>query len=405
MNFTDYPFSPSLLKAIQAANYSTPTPIQAKSIPHVLEGKDVLGLAQTGTGKTAAFVLPMLHRFLPGPRGLVRGLIIAPTRELAEQIHKTIVTFGKNTGLKSVTIYGGVSLKGQVDALKRGVDIIVACPGRLVDHIKQGNVQFSHLEVLVLDEADHMFDMGFLPHLKQIIQRLPQKRQTLLFSATMPEDIRKLSIAVLKNHVTVEVEHTKPKEAICHTFYPVKAHLKTELLIALLQATRTGAVLIFTRTKHRAKSIDLKLQKQGFKSVSIQGNLSQNKRQAALNGFKDGKFDLMVATDIAARGLDISQVTHVINYDMPDTFEAYTHRIGRTGRASKTGDAFTIVSSEDHEMQALIQKKLGAPITIKELENFNYNMVKPLGQPEFERPSRDPRYKKRVPRKPAKARS
>ena len=400
MSFSTYKFSPQIMTQIEAEGYTTPTPIQAQAIPHVMEGRDVLGLAQTGTGKTAAFVLPMLHRFMPGPRGKLRGLIIAPTRELAEQIHEAIVSFGKLTGLRSVTIYGGVSMKGQITKLRAGVDIIVACPGRLLDHMQQGSIRFNFLEVLVLDEADHMFDMGFLPHVRQIIQSLPAKRQNLLFSATMPEDIRKLAHSILKDPVTVEVSHTKAKDSITHTLYPVKAHLKTDLLLALLKNTPTGAVLIFTRTKHRAKSLDAKLQKSGYKSSSIQGNLSQNRRQEALNGFRDGKYDMMVATDIAARGIDVSLVTHVINYDVPDTFEAYTHRIGRTGRASKTGDAFTIVTAEDHEMQRIIQHKLGDKVTIKQLESFDYSMVKVIGEAEFGRPPRDPRAKRPFGKKP-----
>jgi ATP-dependent RNA helicase RhlE len=395
MTFSQYHFSPDIMKQIDAQGYTVPTPIQAQALPHVLAKKDVLGLAQTGTGKTAAFVLPMLQHFLAGERRHIRGLIIAPTRELAEQIHESITALGRLTGLRSLTLYGGVSLNPQITALKRGVDIVVACPGRLMDHIQRGTIRFNHLETLVLDEADQMFDMGFLPAIKEILRHVPAKRQTLLFSATMPEAIRKLAHAILKDPVTVEVEHTKTKASITHTVFPVKNHLKTDLLLAILKQTATEAVLIFTRTKHRAKTLDTRLQKCGYNSSSLQGNLSQNKRQAALNGFRDGEFDIMVATDIAARGIDVSRVSHVINYDLPDTFEAYTHRIGRTGRASKTGDAYSFVTPEDIDMFAQIQRKLGSQLLSKQLEGFDYAAPKKEGVVEFGRPPRDPRAKPR----------
>jgi ATP-dependent RNA helicase RhlE len=391
MTFSDYKFSPEIMKQIDAQGYATPTPIQEQAIPSVLAGKDVMGLAQTGTGKTAAFVLPMLQRFLPGERGKLRGLIIAPTRELAEQIHDAIGELGKLTGLRSATIYGGVSMGGQLAKLRRGVDILVACPGRLLDHIRQGTIRFNNLEVLVLDEADHMFDMGFLPNIREILKHVPAQRQTLFFSATMPPDIRKLAHAILKSPVTIEVGHTEAKDSISHTFFPVKSHLKTDLLMAILKRTATGAVLIFTRTKHRAKGLDEKLQKAGYRAASLQGNLSQNKRQEALNGFRDGKYDIMVATDIAARGIDVSKVSHVINYDLPDTFEAYTHRIGRTGRAARTGDAYSLVSPEDFEMRDIIRRKLGSDIATQELEGFNYAQEKVGRTQEFARAPRDPR--------------
>ncbi len=376
MSFTTFNLKPELMKQIASEGYTTPTPIQKQAIPAVLSGQDVMGLAQTGTGKTAAFVLPILQKLMDGSRGKVRALMIAPTRELAEQINETIKALGKNTGLHSMTIYGGVGMKGQISKLKQGVDIIVACPGRLLDHIQGYTVNLKHIEILVLDEADQMFDMGFLPNIKQILHSLPDKRQTLLFSATMPPEIRRLTQAILKNPLTLEVAHTKPVEAITHAVYPVNSHLKTDLLLALLKKTPTQLVLIFTRTKHRAKSLDKILQKEGYRASSLQGNLSQAKRQAALNGFKDGTFDIMVATDIAARGIDVSLVSHVINYDLPDTTEAYTHRTGRTGRASRTGDAFSLVCpdiADDRSMLKQIEQKLGGPVTSLTLEGFNYS--------------------------------
>lgn len=400
MTFSSYQFAPEIMTQINVLGYTSPTPIQAEAIPLTLAGKDVMGLAQTGTGKTAAFVLPMLHRFFPGERGKIRGLIIAPTRELAEQIHEAIVVLGKLTGLTSTTIYGGVSMNAQLAALKRGVDIIVACPGRLLEHIQQGSVHFNHLEMLVLDEADHMFDMGFLPSIRQIIKHVPTQRQTLLFSATMPEDIRKLAHSILKNPATVEVKHTEIKDSITHTIFPVKTHLKTELLLAILKQTKIQSVLIFTKTKHRAKSLDARLQKNGYKAASLQGNLSQNRRQAALNGFRDGEFNVMVATDIAARGIDVSQVSHVINYDVPDTFEAYTHRIGRTGRAARTGDAYSLVTPEDSEMQNIIQRKLGSQVSTRLLDGFDYAAANVAGNVEFSRPPLPPRAPRNSAQKP-----
>jgi ATP-dependent RNA helicase RhlE len=406
MTFSDYAFAHEIMTQIDAQGYTTPTPIQAQALPHVLDGKDVMGLAQTGTGKTAAFVLPMLQRFfVPGERGKLRGLIIAPTRELVEQINESILALGKKTGLRSVTIYGGVNIKGQLTKLRQGVDIIVACPGRLLDHLQQGSVNFKQLEMLVLDEADHMFDMGFLPSIRQILKHVPDRRQTLFFSATMPPDIRKLAHAILKAPVTIEVGYTLAKDSIMHVFFPVNHHLKTDLLFSILKHTETKSVLIFTRTKHRAKGLDEKLRKKGYAAASLQGNLSQNKRQEALDGFRDGKYTIMVATDIAARGIDVSQVSHVINYDLPDTFEAYTHRSGRTGRASRTGDAYSFVASDDSEMAGIIQRKLGSPIEIRKLDNFNYNAQKLGNEAEFARAPRDPRVQPRRDARPPKGSS
>ena len=389
-DFKEFKFRPDVEAGIEAAGYSSPTPIQAEAIPTVMKGGDVMGLAQTGTGKTAAFGLPILDSLAAGKRGVVRALIVAPTRELAEQIHESIQTLGKKTGLKSVTVYGGVNINSQINKLKRGVDIVVACPGRLLDHIGQGTIDLSNLEVLVLDEADHMFDMGFLPDIRRILKSIPAKRQTLLFSATMPSEIKKLAHDILNNPVTIQVDNTAAAVTVSHALYPVAQHLKTKLLMELLKHTDTDSVLVFTRTKHRAKRLGEQLEKAGYTAASLQGNLSQNRRQAALNGFRDGTYQILVATDIAARGIDVSQISHVINYDIPDTPEAYVHRIGRTGRAAKTGDAFTMVSNEDRQMVCIIERKLGRPLERIKIEGFEYDTPAPKKNNEFARPPRQP---------------
>jgi len=374
LNFKDFSFHPPIAAGVAAAGYSTPTPIQTRAIPRVMQGCDVMGLAQTGTGKTAAFVLPILHRLLHGRRRAVRALILAPTRELAEQIHQDIEMLGIKTGLRSATVYGGVGIQRQVQLLK-SADIVVACPGRLLDHIHRQTVDLSHLEVLVLDEADQMFDMGFLPDIRRILSHLPQShRQTLLFSATMPIQIRRLAGDLLeKKHVRVQAGHEAPADTVNHAFYPVARHLKTALLLELLGNTHIGAVLVFTRTKHRARQLGEKLAKAGYRSTSLQGNLSQARRQNAMNGFKSGKYQVLVATDIAARGIDVSKVSHVINYDIPGTPEAYIHRIGRTGRAERRGEAFTMITDEDRQMVKAIQRVIGVPVEQRVLADFNYH--------------------------------
>ncbi|OQX11514.1 MAG: RNA helicase [Desulfobulbaceae bacterium A2] len=399
MDFKDFDFHPQVAAGVEAAGYTTPTPIQEQAMPAVLRGRDVMGLAQTGTGKTAAFALPILQRLLSGPRGRVRALVVAPTRELAEQIHQAITSLGHKTGLRSLTVYGGVNINPQTQRLKDGVEIVVACPGRLLDHLNQGNFSLDHLEVLVLDEADQMFDMGFFPDIRRILKYVPSERQTLLFSATMPTDIRKLAQEVLRDPVTVQVGNTAPPVTVAHAIYPVEQHLKTPLLLNLLQHTDTESVLIFTRTKHRARRLGEQLEKAGYRATSLQGNLSQNRRQAALNGFRQGDFQILVATDIAARGIDVSQISHVINYDIPDTPEAYVHRIGRTGRAAKSGDAFTLVTSEDTLMVRTIERVLGSPLERRTVEGFDYSVAAPKKDQEFARPPREPR----APRRPDQA--
>ena len=388
MEFTAFNLHPHIAAGVKAAGYVTPTPIQAQAIPPVLQGRDVMGLAQTGTGKTAAFALPILHRLMQGAHGRVRALIVAPTRELAEQIHEAICELGRQTRLRSITVYGGVGVNPQVEKLKRGVDIVVACPGRLLDHIGQGTIDLSRVEVLVLDEADQMFDMGFLPDIRRILKHLPRQRQTLLFSATMPDEIRRLAHDVLSNPVTVQVGATAPAVSVSHALYPVEQHLKTALLLELLHHTDTESVLVFTRTKHRAKRVGEQLEKAGYRAASLQGNLSQNRRQAALDGFRDGTFQILVATDIAARGIDVSQISHVINYDIPDTTDAYIHRIGRTGRAARSGDAFTLVTGDDTTMVRTIEKVLAAPLERRTVPGFDYNIPAPKKDTEFVRPPR-----------------
>lgn len=371
MNFKAFLFHPKIMTGISAAGFTTPTPIQSKSISRIMKGNDVMGLAQTGTGKTAAFVLPILHRLLQSPRRPGRALIIAPTRELAEQIHQAIETLGRYTGLQSIAIYGGVGIQPQTRSLK-GADIVVACPGRLLDHIHRNTVDLSRLQVLVLDEADQMFDMGFFPDIRRILSHLPSDRQTLLFSATMPEEISRLAGDILQHPVKVHVNHDAPAETISQTFYPVSRHLKTALLLKLLGKENTRSVLIFTRTKHRARQLGDKLAKAGFRSTSLQGNLSQTRRQDAMNGFRTGKYQVMVATDIASRGIDVSNVSHVINYDMPSTPEAYIHRIGRTGRAERSGEAFSLITDEDKPMVRAIHKTIGKHVEQRTLADFNY---------------------------------
>lgn len=403
MSFSSFKLHPHIAAGVKALGYQIPTPIQVQAIPPVLAGKDVMGLAQTGTGKTAAFVLPILERLLSGSRGKVRSLVIAPTRELAEQIHVSIGELGRNTHLRSCTIYGGVGINPQVQKLRSGVDIVVACPGRLLDHLNQRTINLGNLEVLVLDEADRMFDMGFLPDIRRIIKQLPTKRQTLMFSATMPDSIRKLTDEVLNDPVTVKVGHTAPASTVSHALYSVAQHLKTGLLMELLRQTDTESILIFTRTKHRAKRIGQELQKAGYRAASLQGNLSQNKRQDALDGFRNGSYQILVATDIAARGIDVLSISHVINYDMPDTTDAYTHRIGRTGRAAKTGDAFTFVSPEDEPQVRSIERVLGGKIERRALKGFDYAKAAPARNTEFARPPRTPQHGRTQP-KPEQAR-
>ncbi len=398
MNFDSFNLHPRVAAGIRQVGYVSPTPIQKQAIPVVMQGRDVMGLAQTGTGKTAAFGLPILHRLMDGPRGHVRALILAPTRELAEQINDAISDMGRQTGLRSVTIYGGVNINPQIQKLRAGAEIVVACPGRLLDHLGQGTIDLSRVEVAVLDEADRMFDMGFLPDIRRIVKQLPTKRQTLLFSATMPDDVRQLTREVLRDPVTVQIGHMAPVQTVSHALYPVPQHLKTALLLELLKSIHMESVLVFTRTKHRARRVAQQLSKAGYETTSLQGNLSQNRRRAAMEGFRNGSYQIMVATDIAARGIDVEQISHVINYDIPDTVDAYTHRIGRTGRAAKTGDAFTLITREDDEMVRAVEAKLKTRIERRILDGFDYNAPAPARDTEFARPLRPQAPRRQAPR-------
>jgi len=372
MSFNSFNLHPHIESGIIALGYIAPTPIQLKAIPLILQNRDVQGMAQTGTGKTATFVLPMLQRLMSGPRKIVRALIMAPTRELAEQTHETIGQLGRYAKLKSVTIYGGVNQNSQISKLRNGAEIVVACPGRLIDLMNQDMIDLTHVEMLVLDEADRMFDMGFLPDIRQILNRLPVQRQTLLFAATMPDDVRDLAKNTLRNPVIIQIGNAAPVSTVSQAIYLIDPHLKTSLLMKIMDCTDMASVLVFTRTKDRATRLAKQIKKSGVLVTSLQGDLPQNKRREALNGFRNGKYKVLVATDIAARGIDVSKISHVINYDMPDTVEAYTHRIGRTGRAARTGAAFTFVTHSDRAFVWNIENILGEKLERRILENFNY---------------------------------
>jgi ATP-dependent RNA helicase RhlE len=380
VNFKQFSLDGRINAGIRDVGYETPTPIQEQAIPPVLAGRDVMGLAQTGTGKTAAFALPILQRLTNGPLRRTRALIVAPTRELAEQIHQSFIELGKHTKVRSTAIYGGVGKGPQINALRRGVEIVVACPGRLLDLANEGHVDLSRVEVLVLDEADRMCDMGFLPDIRRILKLLPQQRQTLFFSATMPSDIRRLADSILADPVTVQIGMIAPAKTVSHALYPVTNNLRKTMLLALLRQEATGRVLIFTRTKRRARFLARDLEQEGYNAAALQGNMSQNKRQKAINGFRNGKYDILVATDVASRGIDVADISHVINFDMPDTVDAYTHRIGRTGRTEKSGEAFTLATPEDALQVRAIEKILDKPIERRRLPDFNYGDFRPESQ-------------------------
>ena len=378
MNFEQFNLDSRLMVGIKKAGYETATPIQEAAIPAALRGRDIIGTAQTGTGKTAAFVLPILHRLLfEGPRNVTRVLIVTPTRELAEQIHDVVKALSAGTKLRSATIYGGVGPAPQVKALRDGAEILIVCPGRFLDLVNQGHARLGKIEMLVLDEADRMFDMGFLPDVKRIIKALPVQRQTMLFSATFPSEVELLAGSSLKNPQKIAMGISRPAHTVTHALYPVPPHLKSQLLLALLKKTDTNSVLIFARTKYRAQKVAQQIERAGHKVTSLHGDRSQGQRQSALKGFKDGTHQIMVATDIAARGLDVESISHVINYDMPDTADAYIHRIGRTGRAQRTGDAFTLVTGEDNDMIKILERIMGSPLKRETLEGFDYTAAAP----------------------------
>ena len=377
MDFNEFKLDSRLGAGIRAAGFKIPTPIQTAAIPLLLAGHDVLGTAQTGTGKTAAFVLPILHGLLNTPGTGTRALIITPTRELADQIHQTVGLLARGTKIRSAVIYGGVGAGPQIDALRRGVEIVVACPGRLLDHLQNNHARLDKLAFLVLDEADRMLDMGFLPDIKRILSHVPTRRQTMLFSATFPEEVEHLAARITHNPERVAIGLARPAHTVSHTLYPVPQHLKRGFLLKLLGQTETRSVLIFTRTKHRAQRLAKQLAGAGYRAAGLHGDRSQGQRRAALEGFKAGRFQILVATDIAARGLDIDRISHVINYDMPDTADAYIHRIGRTGRAERTGEAFTLVTPDDEAMVRAIEKIMKEKLPQRRLAGFNYTASKP----------------------------
>lgn len=357
--------------AVQEMGYVEPTPIQKQAIPIVLQGGDVIGSAQTGTGKTAAFALPIIQRL--GGHGALRCLILEPTRELALQVEDAFQKYAKFTDLRVTIIYGGVGYGKQIDDLRRGVDIVAATPGRLLDHLEQGNCALDQVEILVLDEVDRMLDMGFLPDVRKIVQKCPKARQTLFFTATLPPEIEQLAGWALRDPVRVEIGRQRsPAETVSHAFYPVVATQKFDLLQLLLEQTEFKSVLIFCRTRMGADRIAHRLQAKGHTVGVLHSDRSQRERIEALEGFKSGRFEVLVATDIAARGLDIAGVTHVINYDVPENPEDYVHRIGRTGRAQHTGDAFTLVTEEDVRDARSIERYMGLAVERKKIEGFPY---------------------------------
>jgi ATP-dependent RNA helicase RhlE len=378
MPFRTLGLHPNILKAVQEAGYTEPTPIQSAAIPQILAGHDLIGIAQTGTGKTAAFVLPILTK-LAGCSGettrrRIRALVVAPTRELVAQIEENVRAYGKHLPLRAATIFGGVSERPQIDALRSGVDLVVATPGRLLDLMGQRHTDFSGLSFLVLDEADRMLDMGFLPDIRRIVKALPQKRQTLLFSATLSQDIERVTREFLHAPKTVQIgRRSNPAETVTQLVYEVPKHLKTALLVHLLRDPELNMVLVFSRMKHGADRVAKQLESHGVKTATLHSNRSQNQRLRALKDFKSGDVRVLVATDIAARGIDVDDISHVVNYDFPMHPEDYVHRIGRTGRAHAVGDAISFVSPEDHSELRSVERFIGRGIVRKRAEGFNYS--------------------------------
>jgi ATP-dependent RNA helicase RhlE len=368
--FDLFGFDPAVVRGIRASGFDTPRPIQRDAIPAVLEGRDVLGLAQTGTGKTAAFALPLIHRLIGGKRALPRVLVLAPTRELVTQIDAEIRSLARFTKIHAVTVFGGVSLHGQINAIQRRPEIIVGCPGRVLDLVDRRALRLGEVQTVVLDEADHMFDMGFLPSLRRILSALPARRQNLLFSATMPREIRALADEVLDRPHVIELSHQGPAPTIDHALVSIREDRKRDLLKHILEADGCRQAIVFTRTKHRAKRLAQQLDHAGHRAIGLQGNMSQGQRDRAMQGFRKRRFDVLVATDIAARGIDVQGVSHVINFDVPNTPEAYTHRIGRTGRAELDGQALTFVTRDDVGWLRDTERQLGAAITRRTVDGF-----------------------------------
>jgi len=373
VNFAALALHPSLLQGLKELGFTRPTPIQADAIPHALAGRDLLACAATGSGKTAAFLLPILHGLIERPRGITRALVLTPTRELAAQILEDLNDLAVHTPITAASIFGGVGMGPQEHALRSGVDVVVATPGRLLDHLRQPYANFKGLEFLVLDEADRMLDMGFLPDIRRVLKQLPAKRQTLFFSATMPGPIGQLAQEMLHRPATINLERkAAPAVGITQAVYPVAQELKSSLLLQLLVRGDMQEVLVFTRTKHRADRLQKFLARHEISAERIHGNRSQPQRTEALAGFKSGKYRVLVATDIAARGIDVEELGHVVNFDVPMAPEDYIHRVGRTGRAEATGDAFTFVSKEEEQDLADIERKIGRRLQRVILPDFDY---------------------------------
>ncbi len=374
MPFTALKIHPALLKGIKELGFIRPTPIQADAIPPAMEGRDVLACAQTGSGKTAAFLLPILTKLIDKPRGTTRALVLAPTRELAAQILEDLNDLAVHTPLTGASIFGGVGMGPQEHAFRSGVDVLIATPGRLLDHLRAPYAKLTHLEFLVLDEADRMLDMGFLPEIRKILRYVPSKRQTLFFSATMPPPIAALTGEMLRQPVTIQRERqAAPASGITQAVYPVAQALKPVLLVELLKRGDVKQALVFTRTKHRANRLAEHLVKAGVRAERIHGNRSQSQRTAALAGFKNGTFPVLVATDIAARGIDVNELGHVVNFDVPLVPDDYIHRVGRTGRAEATGDAFTFVSPEEETNLRDIERAIGRRLPRVTVSDFDYD--------------------------------
>ena len=390
LSFAELDLAPEVLHAVRDAGYETPTPIQQQAIPLALSGRDLIGLAQTGTGKTAGFTLPIIHNLITAPLTgtngepvhRVRVLILTPTRELAAQVEASFRKYGKHTDLRVVPIYGGVGLEPQSKELRRGVDVVVATPGRLLDHMERGNVSFDDLEVLVLDEADRMLDMGFAPQLNRIVNDVPRYRQTLLFSATMPPEVEALARKYLRKPVVVQVgRRSEAASTVTHAVYPVPRDRKNTLLAELLKKPEMDSVLVFTRTKHGADRVVQHLEDQGVAATAMHADKSQGERTRALDDFKAGKIRVLVATDIAQRGLDVSGISHVINYDVPQQPEDYVHRIGRTGRAAATGDAFTFMSTDEIAMVRSIERTIGQQIPRISVPGYDFGTTADAAAP------------------------
>jgi len=373
MSFSKLGLAPAILEGVNAMGYVDPTPIQLRAIPLVLSGKDVIGSAQTGTGKTAAFGLPILSKLGQHSSAGARVLILEPTRELAAQVETAFHDFARFTDLKTTVVFGGVGYGKQNDELRAGADIVVATPGRLLDHLEQGTLRLDKVEFLVLDEADRMLDMGFLPDVRRIVDKCPRARHTSLFSATVPPQIETLIQWAMHDPETIEIGARRtPAETVKHVIYPVSDTQKTDLLLELLERVNYDSVIIFCRTKHGADRVANTLKRANHAVCVLHSNRTQKEREQALQGFREGKYEVLVATDIAARGLDIADVSHVVNYDVPQHPEDYIHRIGRTGRAEATGDAFTIMIAEDAPHVYAIERFISQTIPRVKLENFNY---------------------------------